>query len=54
MTRDGKPGAMQLAELTELYYAAEWGQRSEPAAEERAVTLASEIRAAITARPAPR
>jgi hypothetical protein len=54
MTRDGKPGAVQLAELTELYYAAEWGQRSAPAAEERAVTLAGEIRAAIAARPAPR
>ena len=41
------PGAAQVGELVELYYAAEWGNRREPAAEERAAALAREIRTAL-------
>jgi len=43
------PGAPQVGELVELYYAAEWGGRRDPAAEVRASTLAREIRDAIDA-----
>ena len=51
----GDPAAPQLSELTELYYAAEWGRRSDPAYEERAAVLAREIRATLrAARRAPR
>ena len=49
MTERGDPAAAQLGELIELYYAAEWGGRREPAAEERAMTLLREIRAALDA-----
>jgi len=49
MAERADPGAAQVGELIDLYYAAEWGGRSDPAAEERALVLASEIRAAITA-----
>jgi transglutaminase-like putative cysteine protease len=38
------PAAAELSELTELYYAAEWGGRSDPAAEQRAHELAIAIR----------
>ena len=48
----GEPGAAELDELTELYYAAEWGGRRDPAAEERARQLAIAIQTAI--RTAPR
>ncbi len=40
----GDPGAAELRELTELYYAAEWGGRRDPAAEQRAAELATAIR----------
>ncbi|HEX8107392.1 MAG TPA: DUF4129 domain-containing protein, partial [Kofleriaceae bacterium] len=51
----GSGVAPQVGELTELYYAAEWGRRSDPAAEHRAGALASEIRATLRAiRHAPR
>jgi hypothetical protein len=40
----GEPGAAELRELTELYYAAEWGGRRDPAAEQRAHELAVAIR----------
>jgi hypothetical protein len=45
--RDGLPAAPQLRELVDLYYAAEWGLRRDPAAERRADELADEIRTAI-------
>ncbi len=41
------PGAAEVHELTELYYAALWGGRRAPAAERRAEELAEAIRAAI-------
>lgn len=44
MTERGDPAGPEVGELTELYYAAEWGGRRDPAAEDRAVTLAREIR----------
>jgi protein-glutamine gamma-glutamyltransferase len=40
----GEPVASELHELTELYYAAEWGGRRDPAAEQRATELAIAIR----------
>lgn len=43
----GEPAAAELHELTELYYAAEWGGRRDPAAEERARQLAVAIRNAL-------
>jgi protein-glutamine gamma-glutamyltransferase len=48
------PAAGELSELTELYYAAEWGGRHDPAAEERARQLAIAIRNRLreAARPA--
>ncbi len=49
MTLRAEPGATQVGELTELYYAAEWGGRRDPASEDRAVVLAAEIRAALDA-----
>jgi hypothetical protein len=49
MTAHSDPAAPQVGELTELYYAAEWGRRRDPAAEARAVALAHEIRAALQA-----
>ncbi len=45
----GHPVAAQVGELTELYYAAEWGRRIDPAAEQRAAILASEIGATLDA-----
>jgi protein-glutamine gamma-glutamyltransferase len=51
----GDATAPQIGELTELYYAAEWGRRRDDAAEQRAVALAHEIRATLhAARRAPR
>ena len=47
MTERADAGAAAVGELVELYYAAEWGGRRDPAAEERALVLAREIRAAI-------
>jgi len=41
---NGAPAASELGELTELYYAAEWGGRRDPAAEQRASQLAIAIR----------
>jgi hypothetical protein len=49
MTQRAEPGAAQLGELVELYYAAEWGGRRDPAAEDRAAVLAGEIRDALDA-----
>lgn len=49
MTERGDPGAAQVGDLVELYYAAEWGGVRDPAAEERALVLAREIREAIDA-----
>jgi transglutaminase-like putative cysteine protease len=49
MTERDDPGAAQVGELVDLYYAAEWGGRREPAAEERAQVLAREIKAALDA-----
>jgi transglutaminase-like putative cysteine protease len=49
MTLRAEPGADQCVELTELYYAAEWGGRRDPAAEDRAVVLAREIRIVLEA-----
>jgi transglutaminase-like putative cysteine protease len=47
----GKPAGTELAELTELYYAAEWGARRDPAAETRASELAMQIRDALRSAP---
>jgi transglutaminase-like putative cysteine protease len=44
VTVQGQPVAADLRELTELYYAAEWGGRRDPAAEQRAGQLAIAIR----------
>ena len=41
----------QFRELTELYYAAEWGGRTDPAAERRASELSVEIRTTLDAAP---
>jgi hypothetical protein len=49
MAERGAAGAAQLGELTELYYAAEWGRHDDPAAAARATALADEIRAAVAA-----
>jgi len=55
MAAQGDDVAHEVGELTELYYAAEWGRRRDPAAEQRAVALADEIRATLqAARRAPR
>lgn len=45
----GAPAAAELSELTELYYTAEWGGRSNPAAEARAHELAIAIRNCLRA-----
>jgi len=44
MREHGAPAAAEVAELTELYYAAEWGARRDPVAEARAEQLARQIR----------
>jgi hypothetical protein len=49
MRARGDAAAPEVGELTELYYAAEWGRRRDPAAEHRASALAGEIRAALHA-----
>lgn len=55
MASRGDDAARQVGELTELYYAAEWGHRSDPTTEQRAAALAREIRATLhAARRAPR
>src|SRR5262249_28959401 len=43
------PIAPQVGELTELYYAAEWGGRSEPADLQRAEQLSAQIRTTLAA-----
>ncbi|HEU4726664.1 MAG TPA: transglutaminaseTgpA domain-containing protein, partial [Kofleriaceae bacterium] len=45
----GDAAAPQVGELTELYYASQWGQRRDPVAEDRAARLAREIRATLLA-----
>jgi protein-glutamine gamma-glutamyltransferase len=47
MAERGDGIAGELGELTELYYAAEWGHRRDPAAEQRAVALGLAIRAQL-------
>jgi protein-glutamine gamma-glutamyltransferase len=55
LAAEGAPAARQIRELTELYYAAEWGVRHSAAAEQLAASLATEIRATLdAARRAPR
>jgi transglutaminase-like putative cysteine protease len=49
MAAVGAAAAPQIGELTELYYAAEWGHRRDPAAEARAAALGVEIRATLHA-----
>jgi transglutaminase-like putative cysteine protease len=49
MAARGAEGAHQLGELTELYYAAEWGHRRDLSAEQRARALADELRALLRA-----
>ena len=49
MSQRHEPGAPQVGELTELYYAAEWGGRRDPAAEQRAQVLADQILEALAA-----
>jgi protein-glutamine gamma-glutamyltransferase len=48
----GHPVAAEVGELTELYYAAEWGGRRDPAAERRATELAITIRTKLRDRKA--
>jgi hypothetical protein len=55
MSDRGDTAAAEVSELTELYYAAEWGQRRDAAGEQRAVALGHAIRATLhAARRAPR
>ena len=49
MAERGDAAAALVSELTELYYAAEWGRRRDPAAEQRAAELARRIRDALRA-----
>ena len=49
MAARGDPGPAAFGELTELYYAAEWGGRRDPAAEERAGALVEQVRGALEA-----
>ncbi len=50
LTAQGSPIAADLTELTELYYAAEWGAVRDPAAEDRASALAVRIRETLAAK----
>ena len=50
MLERGDPGAAEVRELVDLYYAAEWGSQRDPAAEDRAGVLAQKIRAALEAK----
>jgi hypothetical protein len=50
MTERGDPGAAEVTELVELYYAAEWGSQRDPAAEDRAQKLAMKIKTALDAK----
>lgn len=55
MAARGDTAAAQVGELTELYYAAEWGRRRDDTAEQRAIALGRAIRATLhAARRAPR
>jgi len=51
LTSRGAPAADEVRELTDLYYAAEWGGRRDPAAEQRAASLASAIKATLKSMP---
>jgi protein-glutamine gamma-glutamyltransferase len=51
LSRTGGPAAPEVRELTELYYAAEWGGRRDPEAERRAGELAIAIKAHLRALP---
>jgi hypothetical protein len=53
MAGAGAPGAAELAELTELYYAAEYGAPSGEPARQRAQLLADAIASALRAAPRP-
>ena len=46
-SRANLPAAAEVRELVELYYAAEWGRRHDPAAERRAGELADQIRSTL-------
>jgi hypothetical protein len=48
------PASAEVGELTDLYYAALWGGRTDPAAERRAEQLAVAIRQALAAARGPR
>ena len=50
MVERDAPGAAEVRELVELYYAAEWGSQRDPVAEDRARKLAHAIRAALDAK----
>jgi protein-glutamine gamma-glutamyltransferase len=55
MADRGDTAAAEVSELTELYYAAEWGQRRDASGEQRAIALGHAIRATLhAARRAPR
>jgi transglutaminase-like putative cysteine protease len=49
LTAKGAAAAPPLSELTDLYYAAEWGHHSDAASEQRAHALADEIRGLLRA-----
>jgi transglutaminase-like putative cysteine protease len=49
LTAKGAAAAPPLSELTDLYYAAEWGHHSDAASEHRAHALADEIRGLLRA-----
>ena len=49
LSQRAQPGAAQLGELTELYYAAEWGGRRVPPDVDRAQALLGELRGALAA-----
>ena len=46
----GDPWAPAVAQLTDLYYAAEWGQNRDPAAEQTAASLGKQINVALRAK----
>ena len=51
LARTGGPAAPEVRELTELYYAAEWGGLRDPEAERRAGELAIAIKTHLRALP---
>jgi hypothetical protein len=49
MVERNEPAAEQVSQLVEIYYAAEWGGRRDPAAEDRAEALAADIKQRLIA-----